>query len=149
MVCTGNICRSPMAEGLLRHYLPDDLKERIEVASAGTGALHGYQAQEHAIEAMAGLGIDIGNHRARQLTRSIARDADLILVMEAFHLGQVKRFLGWGQNKPRMISEFDSDTPVQDIQDPYGEPLAAYQTCIKTLRPCIRGVILWLGSNLQ
>lgn len=148
MVCTGNICRSPMAAGLLAHYLPVDLKERVEVTSAGTSALHGHQAQEHAIEAMGLLGVDIAHHRARQLTREIARSADLILTMEAAHLSWVKRTLGWRQAKPRLLMEFDHQSPTGDIRDPYGEPLEAYQRCLQTLRPCIKGTILWLGNNI-
>jgi protein-tyrosine-phosphatase len=69
--------------------------------------------------------------------------------MEAAHGRFVKRLLGWGASKPRMISEFDPQTPLQDIQDPYGEPLDAYQDCIRTLRPCIKGVLLWLASTIQ
>jgi len=149
MVCTGNICRSPMAAGLLSHYLPADLKARIEVTSAGTHALHGHQAHENAVAAMARIGIDISGHRARQITRDSARGADLILVMEAVQADIVKKLLGWGGSKPRMISEFDSETPVSDIDDPYGAPLEAYQDCIQTLRPCIKGVLLWLGSTIQ
>ena len=138
-----------MAEGLLSHYLPADLKARINVSSAGTHALHGHQAHEHAVETMARMGIDISGHRARQIDRDLARDSDLILVMEAAHGRFVKRLLGWGASKPRMISEFDPQTPLQDIQDPYGEPLDAYQDCIRTLRPCIKGVLLWLASTIQ
>jgi len=149
MVCTGNICRSPMAAGLLSHYLPADLKAHIEVTSAGTHALHGHHAHEHAVAAMARIGIDISDHRARQITRDIARGTDLILVMEAVQADIVKRLLRWGGNKPRMISEFDSETPVSDIKDPYGDPLEAYQDCIQTLRPCINGLLLWLGKNIQ
>ena len=148
MVCTGNICRSPMAAGLLKHYLSADLKERIEVSSAGTHALHGHQAQEQAVAAMARLGIDIGHHRARQITREIARTADLTLVMEAAHVGMIKRLMGWGKNKPRLISEFNPERSAHDIEDPYGLPREAYDECIRTLRPCIKGVILWLGTNL-
>jgi protein-tyrosine-phosphatase len=147
MVCTGNICRSPMAAGLLAHYLPVDLKKRVQVSSAGTHAMHGHKAQEHAIATMAQIGIDITAHRARQLTREMARSADLILTMEAAHLSWVKRTLGWRQAKPRLLMEFDHQSPTTDIYDPYGDPLAAYQRCLQTLRPCIKGVILWIGNN--
>jgi protein-tyrosine phosphatase len=148
MVCTGNICRSPMAAGLLHHYLPEDLKERVAVSSAGTHALHGHPAQDHAIEAMSQIGIDLRQHRARQITRDIARGADLVLTMEAAHRYAVKRLRGWGQDKPRMISQFDANTHTQDIEDPYGGPLEAYKVCIRTLRPCIKGIILYLGNRL-
>jgi protein-tyrosine-phosphatase len=148
MVCTGNICRSPMAEGLLDHCLPDELKQRVEVTSAGTHALHGHQAHDNAISAMAEVGIEIGNHRARQITREMARGSDLILVMEAEHCRIVKKLLGWNRSKPRMIGEFHPERPLNDITDPYGAPLEAYRDCIRTLRPCTEGVLDWLNSNI-
>ncbi len=148
MVCTGNICRSPMAEGLLCHCLPDEFKQRVEVTSAGTHALHGHQAHDNAVSAMAEMGIDIGNHRARQITREIARGSDLILVMEAEHCRIVKKLLGWSRSKPRMIGKFHPERPLNDIADPYGAPLEAYRDCIRTLRPCTEGVLRWLNRNI-
>lgn len=148
MVCTGNICRSPMAAGLLAHYLPVDLKEEIEVSSTGTSALNGHSAHDHAIETMARLSVDIEHHRARQLTRNNARSADLILTMEAAHLPMVKRTLGWVQTKPRLLMEFDHESTASDIHDPYGEPLEAFMDCAQTLIPCIKGVIFWLANNV-
>ncbi|MGD9364099.1 MAG: low molecular weight protein-tyrosine-phosphatase [Desulfobacteraceae bacterium] len=148
MVCTGNICRSPMAAGLLNHYLPVDLKSRVEVSSAGTHALHGHHAESHALKAMDRIGIDIHHHRARQVTSAIARESDLILTMEAAHVRKVNGLLVWKHKKPIMISEFNMQTPAHDIADPYGGPFSAYEDCIHTLCPCIKGVILWLGTNL-
>jgi protein-tyrosine-phosphatase len=148
MVCTGNICRSPMAAGLLRNRLPDGLKQCVEVTSAGTYALHGHRAHDHAITAMAGFGIDISNHRARQITREMARGADLILVMEAVHGNIVKKLLGWSRSKTRMIGAFHPQEPLGDIVDPYGGPLEGYRDCIQTLQPCIEGVWHWLDSSI-
>ncbi len=147
-VCTGNICRSPIAAGLLYHYLPESLKEQVEVSSAGTHALHGHRAEPHAIEAMHRIGIDISEHRARQITKQIARETDLILTMEEAHSQRVKGLLKWRQKQPRRISEFNPQVPVHDIVDPYGGPVEEFETCIRTLRPTIKGVILWLGNNL-
>lgn len=148
MVCTGNICRSPIAAGLLSHHLPDDLKDRVQVASAGTHALHGNQAETHAMYAMDQIGIDISKHRARQITKEIARNSDLILTMEAAHVKRVKNLLGWRQNTPRMISEFNPHSRTHDIKDPYGGILKDYETCIKTLKPCIETLIPWLRNNI-
>lgn len=148
MVCTGNICRSPMAEGLLAHYMPTDLKERVEVTSAGVHALEGYSAHEHAIETMDQFGIDISHHRARQLTRNVARSADMILTMEVEQLSLAKRALGRKKTILRLLREFDHQTMATEIHDPYREPLAAYMDCVQTLRPCIKGLILWLGNNI-
>jgi protein-tyrosine phosphatase len=148
MVCTGNICRSPIATGLLIHKLPDDLKGRVKVASAGTHALHGNQAETHAMYAMDQIGIDISQHRARQITKDIARGSDLILTMETAHARRVKNLLGWRQNYPRMISEFNPRTTIHDIKDPYGGILKDYETCIQTLKPCIEALIHWLRKNI-
>jgi protein-tyrosine-phosphatase len=137
-----------MAAGLLRHYLPDELRQCADVTSAGTHALHGHQAHDHAIAAMSNIGIDISDHRARQITREMARGSDLILVMEANHGDIVKRLLGWSRNKPRMIGEFHPQHPLGDIADPYGRPLEAYQVCIQTLQPCIEGVRQWLVDSI-
>jgi protein-tyrosine phosphatase len=139
-----------MAAGLLRHALPDDLRQRVEVTSAGTHALHGHRAQEEAVRAMDEIGIDIGDHRARQITRDIARGSDLILVMETAHCKAVKKLLVWGADKPRRIGEFHPQEPLEDIADPYGAPLEAYRDCLRILRPCIEGVVRMLnrGSGL-
>ncbi len=148
MVCTGNICRSPMAAGLLSHFLPADLARKIAVGSAGTHGLHGHQAEPHAVQAMNEQGIDIGGHRARLIDRDIARSADLILTMERTHVHLVQPLLKWRQAPPRLISEFNPQVATRDIDDPYGREIDAYRECIRTLRPCIKGVILWLGNHL-
>jgi protein-tyrosine-phosphatase len=148
MVCTGNICRSPIAAGLLSHYLPDDLKRCVKVTSAGTHALHGNQAETHAMYAMDQIGIDISQHRARQITKDIARGSDLILTMEAAHAKRVKSLLGWRQNSPRIITEFDPQKSTYDIKDPYGGILRDYEACIQTLKPCIQVLIPWLRNKI-
>jgi len=147
MVCTGNICRSPMAEWLLRHLLPVDLKGRVEVSSAGIGALHGHQAADHAITVMARLGIDMRNHRARQLTPNIVRQADLALAMESHHLQFILRSNIWSKPRTRLLTEFGPPTKRPDIEDPYGKPLSAYENCIAAMRPCIEGLIAWLSEE--
>ena len=146
MVCTGNICRSPMAAGLLAHRLPEHLKSRIDVSSAGTNALQGYPAQDHAIEAMADIGIDISGHRARQLTHELAHNADWILTMEMAHLRFVKNWSHIPSGNLRLLLEFAPDSQVRQVADPYGGPLAAYQTCLETLKPAVEGVIEALKS---
>jgi protein-tyrosine phosphatase len=98
---------------------------------------------------MAEMGIDIGSHRARQITRDMARESDLVLVMEAAHCSIVKRLLGWSRSKPRMLGEFHPQVPLEDIADPYGAPLEAYRDCIRIMRPCIEGVVQWLKADID
>lgn len=146
VVCTGNICRSPMAAGLLAHDLPGDLSTVIDVTSAGTNALQGYPAQDHAIEIMARIGVDISGHRARQLTREIARSADLILAMEMAHLWFAQRWEEIPQETLHLLLEFDPKAKSRQVADPYGGPLSGYQTCLETLRPAVAGIVHVLRS---
>lgn len=144
MVCTGNICRSPMAEGLLRHLLPPEVKPQVTVRSAGTYGLHGHQAEPNAVSAMAQWGIDISPHRARLLTRDLIRQADLILTMENAHLEAVRGLSLFSKPNAKLLSYFGSPDFEPEIGDPYGRPLKAYLKCLKTLHPCINGLIRWL-----
>jgi protein-tyrosine phosphatase len=90
LVCTGNICRSPMAEALLRSALHRHLGDAAPaVASAGTIARDGAPAMPEAVKAGAELGVDVSRHSARRLRPEDIRDADLIVVMAAEHLEEV------------------------------------------------------------
>src|SRR5512136_1311836 len=83
VVCVGNICRSPMAEALLRARLGH--WPRFDVSSAGLSALVGRPADESTVALMRERGIDISAHRARQLTPRLVAGSDLVLVMETGH----------------------------------------------------------------
>lgn len=148
MVCTGNICRSPMAAGLLRHRLPPALQGRVAVSSAGTHALHGHQAEPLAVQTMADTGIDIRDHRARHITREMVRQADLILTMEQAQLETVQQMLGWNKFHVQLLMNFDPLADGPEIEDPYCGPLSGYQACLQTLEPCIAGVIAHLKGRL-
>lgn len=88
-VCTGNICRSPMAEFLARGIIDawdPALAEGVRLRSAGVIAMDGNPATDQAVEAMASRGIDLSGHRAARLTGEMIRESDLVLVMEEEHL---------------------------------------------------------------
>ena len=148
MVCTGNICRSPMAERLLIGMLPEELRKKVSVKSAGTHALHGHQAADPAVEVLGRMGIDLSDHRARQLTREIEDQADLLLAMEHQHLQSIKSLRLWGRTKARLLGEFESPDHPPEIEDPYGQPIDAYQACIEALKPCLQGVVAWLKKTV-
>ncbi|RJQ68196.1 MAG: low molecular weight phosphotyrosine protein phosphatase [Desulfobacteraceae bacterium] len=141
MVCTGNICRSPMAAGLLRHLMPPKLQNRISVSSGGTNAIHGHQAAPMAVEAMSRLGIDISHHRARQLDRDMVRRAGFILTMEQYHLNVVRRMLRWSKSHAKLLTDFGPALEGSEVEDPYGGPLESYLLCIEIMRPCIVALV--------
>lgn len=144
MVCTGNICRSPMAEGLLRHLLPQQLKKTVRVSSAGTYALHGNQPAPHAVTAMDQLGIDISHHRARIVNRELLRRVNLSLTMERSHLSAVRNMLMFGKSNVKMLTAFSPGEEETEVGDPYGGPLEMYEESLVAIRPAVEGVIDWL-----
>ena len=149
VVCTGNICRSPMAEGILKTNLPERLAGRVAISSAGTHALHGNMAQPHAIEVMQGLGIDITRHRARQLSRALVRSSDLILVMETFHLRPVKMKSMLSPAKVRMLTAYEANKEPYDIPDPMGKGITAYEDSAAIINNCVKGVYAYLDTIIK
>jgi len=110
VVCIGNICRSPMAEGLLRQAVPE-----LHVSSAGMSAMVGYGADPIAVKIMADAGVDITAHRARMLTDAIAREVDLILVMDEQQKKIISQQFPYARGKVFRLGE----TASRDIPDPY------------------------------
>ncbi|MGQ9475989.1 MAG: arsenate reductase/protein-tyrosine-phosphatase family protein [Actinomycetota bacterium] len=92
-VCTGNICRSPMAEALFRRRLERDYPHLrfVRTASAGTSAIEGNPPSAPAVQALDLWGVDLGEHRASVLTNRLLREADLVLAMAREHLLAVER----------------------------------------------------------
>src|SRR6266850_541251 len=86
-VCTGNVCRSPMAEGLFRHAIKG--RGDYEVFSAGVGAVDGLPPSEHAVRALRELGIDISLQRSRMLSGEVVRQADYIFGMTQSHVAAI------------------------------------------------------------
>ena len=149
VVCTGNICRSPMAEGMLKKNLPERLAGRVAISSAGTHALHGNMAQPHAIAVMQGFDIDITGHRARQLSGALVRSSDLILVMERFHLRLVRVRTMLSSAKVRMLTAFEANGEPYDVPDPMGEPVRAYEASAAIIHNCVKGVYAYLDTIIK
>ena len=149
VVCTGNICRSPMTVGMLRHFLAEKFKKIITVASAGTDALHGNQATVFAIQAMQYYGIDISDHRARRLSRSMVVEADLILAMEKYHLKIIRGMQIFGAGKAHLLSRFDNTRKPYDMQDPIDGGLDLYAETAKRIHHCLDGIHSYLEEHID
>ena len=141
-VCTGNICRSPMAEGLFRHMLPPERLREVHVHSAGTHGLDGVPAAPYAVQTTARMGVDISRHRARSLAPEMVRQADIILVMEPFHRDIVIRALPpEDRHRVQLLAAFDKLSQKDVIDDPYNMPQEAYQTCLERIQRCLESFL--------
>jgi protein-tyrosine phosphatase len=147
-VCTGNICRSPMAEVLLRDALQGDPQlrsEGIEVRSAGTSGLEGAPATKLAVEAMKHLGLNLCGHRGRQLTRELVDWADCLLTMEARQRDWIRQVYPDATTKIFGLAECTGDSG--DIEDHYGGDAAEYAQCARRLCVLIRRLITLLRTR--
>ena len=135
VVCVGNICRSPMAEVLLRHELQG--KTSTSVASAGLGALAGHAASEHAVALMAERGLDLSGHRARQLTPELVHGSDLVLVMERRHKKALDSMEPAARGKVYRLCEWRDE----DVPDPWGHQREAYESALLQIE---QGVADWV-----
>ena len=149
MVCTGNICRSPMAEGILRHLLPDALEAEVRVRSAGTHGLHGNLAEPFAVKAAAAVGANISDHRARILDAPMVRSADLVLAMEKYHLDRINSLFLFRCKHARLLGTFAPDWTDPEIKDPYGDPFPAYEATARSILACIPNLIEYIGRQIQ
>ncbi len=128
-VCTGNICRSPMAEGLFRHAVKG--RSDFEVLSAGVGAVEGLPPSEHAVRALRELGIDISHQRSRMLTSQLVERADYIFGMTHSHVDAIMLLYPQAAEKTFLLREFDEtlDSFENDIPDPIGGSYDVYLNC--------------------
>lgn len=111
VVCTGNICRSPIGERILRRALPNK-----KIDSAGTSALVDHAADESAAKIAEFHGVSLEGHKGKQFTASLARQYDLILVMEKYHLDHIGRIAPEARGKTMLFGQWLSQ---RDIPDPY------------------------------
>jgi len=133
VVCTGNMCRSPMAQVLLRAELDERGAVDVTVESAGTGAWDGAPASEGAYLVSLEHGHDLSVHSARLLTRDLVQRADLILTMSRHHRARVEELGGVG--KAHVLGEFAGRRgPNAEISDPFGADLDVYRDTFEELR---------------
>lgn len=126
LVCTGNTCRSALAEALLRRALEERGVTDIAVSSAGTGAWEGAPASEGAYLVGLESGLDLSGHRARLLTSEVVSQADLILTMARHHRARVHE-LG-AEGRVHLVGDYagrSDGTP--EVADPFGSDLEVYR----------------------
>ncbi len=138
-VCTGNTCRSPMAEGIFKKYLAEKLQCKVDdlermgykISSAGIMGTAGYPASAEAIEVCAAKGIDIGTHRNQALSKELINESDFIYVMERMHQGSVIALEPDAESRCFLLAG------NKEIPDPIGLPLKFYENCAKLIEKSV------------
>ena len=145
-VCTGNTCRSVMAEAMAKEYLAQlkQEKPKVRVMSAGTGAIPGEPASEYTLAALSHMGINFDGHKARSIRPELIGEADVILVMTNRHKEHILNLAPDAKNKVYLLKAYASDNEEKnedvcddgnaEIMDPFGLSLGHYRVCAGQLQ---------------
>ncbi|HEY0863481.1 MAG TPA: low molecular weight protein arginine phosphatase [Lacunisphaera sp.] len=146
VVCTGNICRSPMAEGLLKHALagqPEPLKS-LKVVSAGVAARPGEPISENSIVALKKAGIDISSLRAQALTQELLDNSLVVFGMTESHRAIIRMRARPAPANLHLFREFMPAPADREIGDPYGGPLKVYEAARDEMVEAIPSIMAFL-----
>ena len=146
-LCTGNVCRSPMAEGLFRHAVKG--RGDFRVLSAGIGAMDGQPPTHHSVAAMRELGLDISRQRSRALTAEMVRSADYIFGMTHSHVDTVALLYPQMAEKTFLLREFDEtlEPYEKDISDPIGSAYEIYVECRDQIEQGVVTLLKFMEQN--
>jgi len=140
-VCTGNICRSPIAEGLFRHLIGN--RKDIEVGSAGVHAVRGQPPSLYAVQVCESDGVNISDLRSQPLTRDLVERATHIFAMTGAHLETIHMLFPQGAEKTFLLREFEEpgSTCWRDVPDPIGMGREVYEECARTIKNALPSVL--------
>ena len=148
-VCTGNICRSPMAQRLLQHAIDAEpsLAGRLQTASAGVAAPHGEPASENSVIALRKVGLDLSGHRSQQLSADLVARSFAIFGMTGSHLEVIHAAFPGLPDRVHLFRGFiGADEPVE-IPDPIGQGIDAYRAALDAMIEAIPSLVTYLRTE--
>ena len=148
VICSGNICRSPMVAAYLRHRLSRSGMAHVVVASAGTLGIEDSPASAEAIRAMAEIGIDLEGHRSRGLSAADLRSSELVIAMDGGQLETLAARFPEGRDGRFLLRAFEAGIQpaanALDLDDPLGAPLSVFRKQRDLIRVCVDHLVLHL-----
>jgi protein-tyrosine phosphatase len=142
-VCMGNICRSPLAMGVLRKQLEMQRIDGVTVDSCGTHSYHVAEPPDpRAIAVASRFGIDITDHRGRQLHKDDFQTYDLVLVMDRTNFRDAQRIAGGAHPKLKLLRDYALGQRDTDVHDPYTGTDQDFVTTYQVLNMACKGLIL-------
>ena len=146
-VCTGNICRSPIAEGLFRRLIGN--RKDIEVVSAGVHAVRGQPPSLYAVQVCEEDGVDISNLRSQPLTAELVDEATHIFGMTGAHLESIHMLFPHGADKAFLLREFEEPgaTVWRDVPDPIGMGRDVYEVCARTIKNALPSILAFVEQS--
>lgn len=142
-ICTGNICRSPMAEYMLRSMIDKDSEWIVE--SAGLLAANGVPASSAAIQVLEeDEGIDLRPHRSRMLTPEMVADADMLVCMSPTHRSHILHLVPSASEKTHLLTDFDLQSGDPEIYDPIGHSATIYRQIKNQIKSALPDLILYM-----
>ena len=150
-VCTGNSCRSVMAEGLFKKLVED--RDDFFVGSAGVAAADGYGASDETLRVMKKNGIDMSSHKSRHITTAMVRTADKIFVMENMHRAAILQDWPEAAEKTHLLTEYSKHAKHRgreiDIPDPIRMSQDFYKNVFDVIRECVEHIAEEFGVKKE
>lgn len=148
-VCTGNTCRSPMAESLFKHAVKNDPDfNNFIISSAGVCAWDGTHASDYAIKVLQDCGIDLSHHRSKAVTQSLIDKSAIILCMTTSHKEILESEFKTGITPIFLLREFLPDNTNKNIPDPFGRNLDAYKNSRDNIVEAIPSIIKYIKEHI-
>lgn len=143
IVCTANICRSPMGEGLIRHALAAEAEplKSLKVISAGVSARDDIEVSENSVIALKKVGIDMADHLSQPVSQKLLDESLLVICMTESHRAMIHLKADPAPQELRLFREFMPREAEKEVPDPYGGPLKLYEICRDELVEAIPSII--------